>query len=331
MSNKPPISYLLHTNMNQFCFVLIPGFSLVALSCAIDALRAANNIADKPLYEWRMVSVDGNEVISSSSIALQTKHIDEAETPDVIAICGGDRSHQYSNSQLTAWLHHMAAESKTIGSISDGAFVVAQTGLFNSVPSTIHWKCQDAYRERYPDLDIKPSMIEISGKRFSCAGGTASLDLMLHFIREQHGSSIAGMIADNYFHDTIRDESSVQHITNAYRIAGRNPQLADALLLMESHLENPLTIADISESIDISQRQLDRIFKKFVGTSPQSHYRDLRLTRASGLLAQTGLSISEIALGCGFHSASHLGKFFKKRFGMNPREYRNRSFSIHTE
>ncbi|MEM9278641.1 MAG: GlxA family transcriptional regulator [Pseudomonadota bacterium] len=311
--------------MRNYSFVLVPRFSLVAFSCAIDALRGANQVLGEPYYSWNAVSADGAPTISTSAIEVPTKKLSETVQPDMIVICGGDSSHTYRNANLTNWLHDQAKRGKQIGSISDGAFVAAEAGLFDKVPSTIHWKCYDAYRERYPDLEIKPSMIEISANRFSCAGGTASLDLMLHFIREDHGPEITSQIADNYFHDTIRDSSREQHVTNAFRLASRNPILAEALLLMESHLEGRLTISDIAGLLEISRRQLDRIFKRHMKQSPQEFYRYLRLTRASGLLLQTNMSITEIAIGCGFQSASHMGKYFHKRFGLTPGGYRKQN------
>ena len=91
---------------------------------------------------------------------------------------------------------------------------------------------------------------------------------------------------------------------------------------MENHLENRLTIAEIAKRLSISRRQLDRIFKRYLNQSPQEIYRSLRLTRASGLLLQTGMSVTEIALACGFQSASHMGRFFQTQFGMTPGAYR---------
>ena len=202
--------------------------------------------------------------------------------------------------------------------------MVADLGLFDNCRSTIHWKCQLAYRERHPNLDVRPSMLEIDGNRFSCAGGTASLDLMLKFIVASAGEQVAGKIADNYFHDVIRGDGDdqVQHMTSVFRFAGREKLLSDALLLMESHLEEPLSIAEIAQRLNTTPRQLDRLFGRHMAASPSVFYRDLRLTRASGLLKQSMLSVSEIAVGCGFHSASHLSRYFQKKYGETPLRHR---------
>lgn len=311
--------------MQRFYFVLLPRFSLVAFSCAIDALRGANQILGEASYAWHAVSADGATSTSTSGIEVPTSNLTTLAPPDVIVICGGDQSHNYQSAVLTNWLHSQAKQGKRIGSISDGAFVAADAGLFDAVPSTIHWKCFDAYRERFPDLDAKPSIMEVSSKRFSCAGGTSSLDLMLHFITEQHGAEVSSQIANNYFHDTIRDGSSEQHITNAFRVAAQKPTLSEALLIMEQNLEVQMPIAKIADQVKISRRQLDRIFKREFDETPQTIYRNLRLSRASGLLLQTGMSITEIALACGFQSASHLGKYFSIRYEATPSTYRRQN------
>ena len=312
--------------MQCYLFVLLPRFSLVSLACAVDALRGANQVLKEPGYNWHCVSAEGGFVSSSSGLALETGKINRGNSQgETIVLCGGNSSHNYKSTRLEGWLHDRAKAGHRIGSVSDGSFVLAEAGLFDQVASTIHWKCFDAYRERFPYLEIKPSIMEISRNRFSCAGGTASLDLMLHFIREDYGPDITSQVAENYFHDTIRDGSREQHLTNAFRMGSRNPVLAQALLLMENHLEARIAISDIAEIIGISRRQLDRIFKRELKRSPLSFYRDLRLTRASGLLLQTGMSVTEIAVACGFQSASHLGRYFQEQFSLTPGAYRRQN------
>ena len=308
--------------MNYFTFVLIPRFSLLALSCAIDVLRAANSDLGEEAYHWQLASADTPEVESSSGIALKVTPLHELAPSRVIAVCGGDGSHNYESEKLTHWLRAESRKDILIGSFSDGAFVLAAAGLFHGYRSTIHWKCQDAYRIRYPDLDVKASILELDRRRFSCAGGTSSLDLMLHFIREDHGSEAVIKITDNYFHATVRDSSQGQHMAEAYRHAGKSRVLAEALALMTANLDQNLSIAAISEAVGTSHRSLDRLFQKHLGATPGQHFRALRLSRASALLQQTGLPISQIALNCGFSTTSHLGRYFNKEYGLSPKQYR---------
>ena len=160
-------------------FALVPGFSLLALSCAVDALRAANLVLGRTAYEWRL-SADlgdppaGESVPSSSHIRLPAEPLGarcaSGGASDLIAVVGGERSHDYESQALAGALARAAGRGARIGSISDGAFPVAAAGLFDGYRSTIHWKCLDGYRERFPELDIRTSIFEIDRNRFSCAG-----------------------------------------------------------------------------------------------------------------------------------------------------------------
>lgn len=308
----------------SYAFVLLPGYSLVALACAIDVLRAANIESNQELFRWQLVTDRQRETSSSSGMTLPSNDFKTQQTPDVIALCGGDGSHDYSNVRLEKWLLAAARRKVTIGSLSDGAFVVAALGLFAKRRSTIHWKCQSAYRERHPDLDIRSSIFEIDGNRFSCAGGTASLDLFLKLVSKTVGKTVIGRIADNYFHDVIRDDDQVQPMADAFRVAAKSRDLSEAIELMEQRLEIPIPVTEIAQALDISHRQLDRLFQKHLSVSPAEYYRSMRLHRASGLLKQTDMSVGEIAVSCGFHSASHMSKFFARKFGVTPGAYRRR-------
>lgn len=311
--------------MQKFGFFLVPGYSLVALSCAVDVLRAANLEAQAVNFEWVLLGDDCSAVASSSGIELPCISINNNAVFDVVVVCGGERSHMYHSKKVDTWLREHARKGSNIGSISDGAYVVAKIGLFDNCRSTIHWKCQSAYRELYPSLDIRMSIFEIDGKRFSCVGGTASLDLLLNFVSKKLGVEIAGRVADNYFHDTIRGEDQTQHMTGALRFAGSNKKLTKALLLMEAAIEFPMPINEIADEVNISQRQLDRIFQEYLKTSPSKYYREMRLLRAGEMLRQTNVPISQIALGCGFQSVTHFSKYFKQQFNDTPRKYRHRS------
>lgn len=308
----------------RFAFFLVPGFSLVALSSAIDVLRAANVEVDRSHFKWTLLGESHGEVASSSGLALPVERISNRSTFDVIAVCGGERTHLFANSQVEEWLRSSARKGNQIGSLSDGAYLVAKAGLFDQCRSTIHWKCQSAYRELYPNLDVRTSILEIDGRRFSCAGGTASLDLMLNFTSRSLGAAIAGRVADNYFHDVIRGDDQAQHLTSAFRFATRNAVVSQALFRMEDALEDPIPVAMIAEQLNVSHRQLDRLFRQHLGASPSNFYRDLRLARASSLLKQTSLTVGEVAVSCGFQSASHLAKFFAKKFDETPLQHRKK-------
>ncbi len=316
----------------HFVFVLVPGFSLLALACAIDVLRAANRDGGSEVYGWQLASVRGESVLSSSGLPMETENIqavsadNKAVQRSVFAICGGDTLQYDDSSELITMLKRIARSNVLIGSISDGAFLLAEAGLFNGYRSTIHWKCLDAYRARFPDLDTRASILEMDRNRFSCAGGTASLDLFLQFVLRDFGKAQVASIADNYFHDTVRDSSIDQDVAHAYRYASQSSVLAEALRIMSLNLDQPLSIADIARQAGTTHRSLDRLFARHIGHSPAQYFKKLRANRAANLLLQTAMPVSEIALASGFSTASHMGQYFKTVYNMTPTQYRQMSY-----
>src|SRR5699024_81075 len=117
----------------RFAFVLVPRFSMLALSSAIDTLRAANAVSGDTLYEWITVTPGGGDVEASSGLMFRTVALEDAGPASHVAVCGGERSHDWEPAGLRPWLRRRAHEGASVGALSDGAFVVAQAGLFDGV------------------------------------------------------------------------------------------------------------------------------------------------------------------------------------------------------
>ncbi|MEM8987792.1 MAG: GlxA family transcriptional regulator [Pseudomonadota bacterium] len=308
-----------------FAFVLIPSFSLLALASAMDGLRAANYAIGQTVYRWRVHAPQAGEITQHASCGMPVGclGLDEAEDADVIVLCGGDQSHEFSNKKLSDFLRARLRRGASVGALSEASFILAEAGLFDGRRSTIHWKCQHAYRERFPNLDIRSSLFEIDGPVFSCVGGTSALDLILRMIMTDHGAHVASAVAENYHHDTIRGQEQAQKLSSILKYAGDSPALVNALFLMESNIETPLTVAELCRRSDIAHRRLDRLFQRYIGASPNVYYRKVRLERAAQLLSQTTMPIAAIATACGFASSSHLAKHFKMVYGSPPKNYRS--------
>lgn len=306
---------------DRVAFVLVPGFSLLALSAGIEALRAANAVRGERLFDWVLAAAEPGAVASSSALPMHAVGLADAGHCTVVAVCGGNRSHLPQPPQLIRWLRTQARSGALIGAFSDGSYVVAEAGLYDQAPSTIHWHCIDSYRERFPMLDVRATLFELHGRRFSCAGGTASLDLMLTVLRQRYGAELAAAVAGNFMHDTIREADRVQR--NAWvRMQAYSQPLADAMRCMEARIDVPLTIAELAATAGVSLRQLDRLFRRYLHAAPADYYRQLRLDRARHLLIQTGLPVLEVAAATGFSSSAHLARAFRDRFGASPQAYR---------
>lgn len=123
-------------------------------------------------------------------------------------------------------------------------------------------------------------------------------------------------------HSTHRAETEKQRVSTAASIGIRNAKLVGIINYLEEHLdEGELALDDVAEQYGTSRRQLERTFKDHVGVSPKRYLRDLRLLRGRSLLAETDMSVTEVAIACGFNSTTTFSKRFRDAFGTSPHSF----------
>jgi transcriptional regulator GlxA family with amidase domain len=101
--------------------------------------------------------------------------------------------------------------------------------------------------------------------------------------------------------------------------------IKEAILLMESNIEDPLSIDELAQLVGISRRQIERLFKSNVGVTPARYYMEHRLTHARQLIQQSNLSIFEVSVACGFVSSAHFSRTYHRFFGKSPIDTRRTS------
>ncbi len=310
-------------------FFMVPSFSMIAFASAIEPLRLANRLGEKALYEWVLVSGDGGPVTASNGISVNP-HFAMSEIDNgtakrripTLVLVSGVGAEVYHDPETFAWLRRLDRQGTDIGALCTGAQVLARAGLLEGRVCTLHWENIPSFRETYPDIEVTDDLFEIDGNRFTCSGGTAALDLMLHLIRAEHGEDLATRISEECILDRVRGERDRQRMPLAVRLGVDNRKLIDSIHLMETHLEEPLSQEELAAAVGISRRQLERLFRRHVGRPPNRYYMQLRLDRARKLLLQTDMAIVGVAMACGFVSASHFAKCYRQFYGMTPRQAR---------
>ena len=191
-------------------------------------------------------------------------------------------------------------------------------GLLDGYRCTVHWENLSGFIEEFPQLEVTSELFEIDRDRFTCSGGIAAFDLMLHVITGQHGFALASAVSDQFIHERIRDKRDRQRMALPARLGIRHPKLLAAIRRMEENLEEPVSRSELARTIRVSSRQLERLFRKYLGRTPTRFYLDLRLDKARQLLQQTDMTVLDVALACGFVSASHFSKCYRERFLRTP-------------
>ena len=307
----------------EFGFFLHPNFAMMPFTSAVEPLRAANRLSGRKLYSWKIFSIDGEAVQSSSGIEiLPHASIAEVQRQENLVVVAGLGAHNLDEKRLFGWLRILARRGCRIGALSTGSYVLAKAGLLDGHRCTIHWENLAGFREDFPDLEITGELFEVDGSRFTCSGGTASLDLVLSLMAMSHGRELATQVAEQFIHERIRDTHDHQRMALRSRLGISHPKLLKVVDLMEQNLEEPLPRSELARRTGLSTRQLERLFRKYLQRTPTRYYQELRLYRARMLLTQTSLSVLDVALACGFISASHFSKCYREFFAKTPRQER---------
>lgn len=305
-------------------FCLIPDFSSLAFISAIEPLRLANREAGRTIYSWKCYSVDGLSAKSSAGLEFPVSgSISDMPKHSIIFLCGGIDIQTHCTPQIMSAVRKASSYGAGIGAICTSTYILAKAGMIKNQRCTIHWENTTSLREEFPELDITTELFEIDNNRYTCAGGTAALDMMLSLISAHTTHETALAVADQLIHHRIREGSERQRMELRARLGVSHPKLLAAIALMEDNLEEPYSCSSLAVEVTLSIRQLERLFQKYMGLSPTRYYLNLRLDRARNLLAQTSMPIIEVALACGFVSASHFSKCHREHFGQTPSEERN--------
>jgi transcriptional regulator GlxA family with amidase domain len=308
----------------QIDFLLVPQFSMMAFTSAVEPLRAVNRLSGETLYQWRILSRDGGAVAASNGIEVVTSgSISTVERSRVALVVAGIDVHLYEDERIFAFLRRVARQGAVVGALCTGSHLLARAGLLNNRRCTIHWENLGGFTEEFPEIEVSSDIYEIDRDRVTCSGGTAALDMMLHLIGRQHGQKIANEVSEQFIHDRIREPHDHQRMELRSRLGVSHPKLIAVISDMEDNLEEPLSQTELAERASLSTRQLERLFRKYLGATPTRYYLNLRLQRARQLLLQTSMSILSVALACGFVSASHFSKCYRECFGKTPRAERS--------
>lgn len=306
----------------SYAFVVLPGFTLLAFAAALDPLRIANQLAQAPLYHWQVLSADGAAVKSSSGLEVSVNGALGPQPRGVtLLVCAGNRAEADqggAEAQAAAAAQRHFRHGGAVGGICTGAVALARAGLLGGRAFTLHWENQPGFRESFPELSPTPHRYEIDGRVLTCGGGAAATDMMLAQIATDHGRAFAALVSEMCLRHVGPGDDRLQRSSIAMALETRNPALIMIVDIMRANLEAPLGMEALAARAGYSRRQIERMFRAALGQSPARYYAGLRLERARALLAETNLSLPEIAAACGFETQGHFARAFRQRFGCPP-------------
>ncbi|WP_406861571.1 helix-turn-helix domain-containing protein [Streptomyces sp. HUAS MG47] len=207
-------------------------------------------------------------------------------------------------------------------SLCTGVFVLAAAGLLDGLRATTHWAHTDELAARYPQVEVDPDVLYVdNGTVLTSAGKAAAMDLCLHLVRRDHGSTVANVVARRLVVPPHREGGQAQFVATPVPAQEGHP-LADLLPWVMRRLDQPLTVEDLARQANMSSRHLARHFRSVTGTTPLQWVLTQRIRRAQELLESTDDSVDTIASAAGMGTATTLRRHFQRTVGVPPDAYR---------
>ena len=225
-----------------FGFLLLPEFTLLAFSAALDPLRIANQLAQKPLYGWLVFSQDGQAVSSSSGIDIGVHASLEDLKPDTyLFACSGNNGANVASKDVLSQIRRHARFGGKVGGVCTGAATLARAGLLENKKFTLHWENQPGFSEVFPELIPTPQRFERDGDLLTCGGGAAATEMMVSIIAQDYGEDFAIAVSDMCLNGPEINSRSEQRSSIATAISSRNPSVLKVLRAMYDNIETPLS------------------------------------------------------------------------------------------
>lgn len=290
--------------------------------------RAAALVPDA--YTIRLVAPQGGTLVTASGLSLaDVLPLDAISAPvDTILIAGGSEPairDAAMNPVIVGWVAERSKNTRRIGSICTGAFILGAAGLLHGRAATTHWAATGILQGYFPTARVDPDAIYlIDGPVCTSAGVTAGIDLALALVEADLGHKVVAEIARDLVLFLHRPGGQRQFSATLAAQARSGDRFAELLPWIVDNPEADLSVSALADRAAMSERSFARRFTHDVGRTPARYVLDMRLDHARRFLETTAWTLDRIAARCGFGTTDTLHRLFRREIGSTPSAYRER-------
>ena len=310
----------------QVTLLVLPDSSMMSLASALDTMRAANRIASRSLFEWKIVTLNGKPARLTCDLIIEPDLVlDEQTSGDVLIIIASFNQQYHAGPAHLKLIKRLSRNFSTVGGIEAGSWILARSGLLENRSATTHWEDLEEFAARFPRIDVKPDRFVIDGFVFTTGGASPTFDFMLYLIRKRYGYPLAIEVSSAFIYDGVHSATDTQPLVSLGMLENNEPRVAAAIHVMEQYIDEPVTVKTIARQLSISVRMLEYLFRQTLDMSPAAYYRRLRLQTARRMVVDTRLKLQEIAIRTGFNSLSSFSRLFRNYYQESPGECRKQA------
>ncbi|MCT7355894.1 helix-turn-helix domain-containing protein [Streptomyces sp. 15-116A] len=314
--------------MDTVALAVTDGMLHFELSVAYEVFGSAPAAVPGPWYD---LAVCGPHAVRVGRFRLEPDHgLDHLRHADLVIVPGWADVDVDPPAELVGAVRAAHEAGARVASLCTGAFVLAAAGLLDGRRATTHWAHTDVLADRFPRVSVDPDVLYVdNGSVLTSAGKAAALDLCLHLVRLDRGSSVANTVARRLVVPPHRAGGQAQFVASPVPARDGHP-LTALLPWITERLDRPLTVEDLARRAGMSSRHLARHFRAATGTTPLQWLLIQRIRRAQELLETTDDSVDAIASATGMGTATTLRRHFNRTLGVPPDTYR-RTFRSRTD
>jgi len=292
---------------------------MMSVACTLDPMRAANRIAGESVFKWKILTLDGKSVKLTCGLPIAADaKFGETAADDVLIVIAGFDSEIHAPKGIVSQIAKIASLYKAVGGVEAGSWLMARAGLLNGFQATTHWEDLEDFAGEFLKVEVVRNRYVIDGRYFTTGGASPTFDLMLHLIRSRRGVLFAMQVASVFIYNETQTAGDAQFPVSLGNLEYNEPIISLAVKIMESTIDEPVSIKHIARQVKTSVRNLEMLFSKNLDISPGKFYRHLRIQTSRRMITDTKLSIQQIAVRTGFGSSSAFSRAFKEHFGLSP-------------
>ena len=262
--------------------LVLPGSSLMTLACAGDPLRAANRVTGRTVFDWRYISLDGRDPVTSAGMEWPVSgRFDPGAKRDVFAVIAGFGAPEMRDRTLFSGVFRASKRAELTVGIESGAWLLARAGLLDGRRATTHWEDFEEFETAFPAIELRPDRYVVDGGFITTSGASPTFDMMIDLIRRRTGIAMALDVASVFVYEASRGAGDAQSHVSFGASGNYDPRLVQAIRAMELCIDRPVTIAAIARRVSMSVRGLEQLFAKEIGQTPGALFSDAQTERVA--------------------------------------------------
>lgn len=320
-------------------FFVYPDAQLLSLAAPAEVFAAVNraraerqNGPEASAYRTVTVSLHGGPIETASGLAIETSplaSLDDVALDTLIVPGGAGIRGVMADAGALSWLADAASRARRVASFGGAAFILAKAGLLRGRRCVTHWRFEDDLALENPEVELVRGALFVRDRGLlSAAGASASVDLALHLIEEDHGRPMALHVAQMLVLSRMRSGQQPQLGVELQAQKADAPRTRRAADWIVDHIAEQPTVAAIAARLAMSERNFSRRFTHDIGLSPQQFIDQTRLETAQRWLTSSDAALDIVARRAGYSSADHMAQAFRRRLKTSPIAYRRSTAHI---